>query len=84
MTAGFNFLRDHAGHKSRQGRQLLPSSLVEKYVELKHEQSIEEPEPYDQSVHQVLLPHEVLHVVAVDLINQRLRKSTKRFLTGVG
>jgi hypothetical protein len=62
MTAGFNFLTDHDGQDSRHGRQLLPSSLVEKYVESKHEHVIEELD--DQSVHQVLLPHEDLHVVA--------------------
>ncbi len=37
--------------------------MGEKYVESMHEQSIEELD--DQSVHQVLLPHEDLHLVAV-------------------
>jgi hypothetical protein len=62
MTAAFNVLIDF-GQESRQEIQLLPSSLGEKYVESMHEQSIEELD--DQSVHQVLLPHEDLHLVAV-------------------
>ncbi len=62
MTAAFNFLSDNDGQESRHGRQSLPSSFVEKYVESMHEQSIEELD--DQSVHQVLLPHEDLHLPA--------------------
>ncbi len=61
MTAAFNFLSD-MGQESRQGIQLLPSSVGEKYVESMHEQTIDESD--DQSVHQVLLPHDDLHLVA--------------------
>ncbi len=62
MTADFNFLSDIDGHEFKHGRQLLPSSFVEKYAAFMHEQSIEESD--DQSVHQVLLPQEALHLVA--------------------
>ncbi len=62
MTAAFNFLSDSDGHEFRHGRQLLPSSFVEKYAAVMHEQTIATLD--DQSVHQVLLPHEDLHLVA--------------------